>query len=590
MRAIEDQTTGGALKGDRLRVGLEAREVRLRKGLAQPRATNLDPPTTHQQHASVGVLSSHREESARAAIPGRLGPVAHASFDALIVLDGERRQLDANQAACRLFGLSREQLLGRRLDEFIADADRKPLAGRWQTLLRGGEGRPTCVLLREDDSRVTIEIVAVDELSPGSHVCLVRDASDDGGVSPLGGAGDGAPPDAQSLADRRNLAAVLDTSDDAITTSTLDGIFTSWNRGAEKLYGYTAQEAIGQSLDLISPPGQRATDHLNWERLLKDEPVRSLETVRETKDGRTVIVSVTRSLIVDAGGRVIGVASVGRDITETKRTQALLAAAHAEAVTASEMKSRFLANMSHEIRTPMNGVLGMTELLLDTELSDDQRELATQVARSGEDMMRIINDILDVSKIEAGRLELDACDFTIRDTIEQACSVGQLEASAKEVALELQIGEEVPLRAYGDDRRLRQVLRNLVTNAVKFTSDGAVTVRVNGHQPAAGGTRLRIEVSDTGIGIDPATLDHMFEPFTQADASTTRRYGGSGLGLAIARDLVALMGGTMGAMSSPGEGSTFWFEVELGDPIASDELANAPASPARTGADFDARR
>jgi len=295
-------------------------------------------------------------------------------------------------------------------------------------------------------------------------------------------------------------------------------------------------------------------------------------------------------LIVDAGGRVIGVASVGRDITETKRTQALLAAAHAEAVTASEMKSRFLANMSHEIRTPMNGVLGMTELLLDTELSDDQRELATQVARSGEDMMRIINDILDVSKIEAGRLELDACDFTIRDTIEQACSVGQLEASAKKVALELQIGEEVPLRAHGDDRRLRQVLRNLVTNAVKFTSDGAVTVRVNGQQPAAGGTRLRIEVSDTGIGIDPATLDHMFEPFTQADASTTRRYGGSGLGLAIARDLVALMGGTMGAMSSPGEGSTFWFEVELGDPIASDELANAPASPARTGADFDARR
>jgi two-component system sensor histidine kinase/response regulator len=356
---------------------------------------------------------------------------------------------------------------------------------------------------------------------------------------------------------------VLDTSEDAITTCSLDGLFVTWNRGAEGLYGYTAQEAIGQPLDLIVPSGERGTDHLNWERLLDDEPMRRLETVRLTKDGRTIVVSVTRTPIVDVTGRVVGVASVGRDITEQKQAQALLAAAHAEAVAASETKSRFLANMSHEIRTPMNGVLGMNELLLGTDLSAEQREYAEQVARSGEDMMRIIDDILDVSKIEAGQLELDVNEFDVHDTIERACVAPRLEARAKGLALEIEIADGVPQRALGDDRRLRQVLRNLAANAVKFTALGIVTVRATSVGQPSGAARLRVEVADTGIGIEPAALDRMFEPFTQADASTTRRFGGSGLGLAIARDLVRLMGGAIGADSKTGVGSTFWFEVHL---------------------------
>jgi len=377
----------------------------------------------------------------------------------------------------------------------------------------------------------------------------------------------------EGLGDRRrteivqqNLVSVLDASDDAITTCSLDGVFLTWNRGAEMLYGYTAEEAVGQPLDLIIPLGQRATDHLNWERLLNDEPVRSLETVRVTKDGRTVVVSVTRTLVIDPTLGVVGVASVGRDITHQTRAQSLLAEAHAQAVAASELKSQFLANMSHEIRTPMNGVIGLNELLLQTHLTDEQRLYAEGVASSGEQMMAIINDILDVSKIEARHLELDVGDFAVHETLEQTCVPARLQAEAKGLSLDLHIAAEVPQRARCDDRRLRQVITNLLANAVKFTSDGSIVVRVSTRPQPASDSSLRVEVIDTGIGIDPHILDKMFEPFTQADATTTRRYGGTGLGLTIARQLTELMGGTIGASSQPGHGSTFWFELQLDPP------------------------
>jgi PAS domain S-box-containing protein len=497
------------------------------------------------------------------AAPFRFAAVFGATSDAMVVLDEERRLVAANPAACRLFARSRKRLVGRRLDDLVAPQMLDRLNEQSRTP-RGAPGS-TYELAFDDGQRATIECTATEKVARGRHLWIIRKLD---AVSEFEGPEieQDATEARSSEVERQNLAAVLDTSEDAITTCSLDGVFVTWNRGAQELYGYTAEEAIGQSLDLIVPPGERATDHLNWERLLHDEAVRRLETVRLTKDGRTVVVSVTRTLIRDEGQRVVGVASIGRDITEQKQAQALLAAAHAEAVAASEMKSRFLANMSHEIRTPMNGVLGMNELLLDTKLDDEQREYAEQVARSGQDMMRIIDDILDVSKIEAGQLELDLCDFAVHETLALVCAGPGPEARAKGVAIEIGIGEEVPLHAHGDDRRLRQVLRNLVSNAVKFTSAGTVTVRATAAAQPTGATRLRVEVADTGIGVEPAVLHRMFEPFTQADSSTTRRYGGSGLGLAIARDLVSLMGGTMGADSTPGVGSTFWFEVDLDRP------------------------
>jgi signal transduction histidine kinase/FixJ family two-component response regulator len=264
-----------------------------------------------------------------------------------------------------------------------------------------------------------------------------------------------------------------------------------------------------------------------------------------------------------------------REIDRARQVELQIQAA--EATRSAEVKSAFLANMSHEIRTPMNGVLGMNELLLETEMSDEQREYAEQVARSGEHMMTIIDEILDISKIEAGQLELDVTDFDFHATIREACAIAGLLAESKGIKFDVQIAEDVPQYGCADRRRLRQILLNLVSNAVKFTADGHVAVHATSRTTRGSDPLIRVEVSDTGIGIDPDALDRLFEPFTQADASTTRSFGGTGLGLAIARELIEMMGGRIGAKpSATGRGSTFWFELALGTPADPEDRANQP--------------
>ncbi len=367
-------------------------------------------------------------------------------------------------------------------------------------------------------------------------------------------------------ASERHTRLILETAHDAFISFDEHGVITGWNPQAEKSFGWSRDEVLGRDLvGILIPLARRGRQHRNIAQFVEtgDAPWVGVlfERTMLHRDGHELPVELTITPIPNDDGYSFN--AFLRDITERKHAQEELALVRDRALEASKMKSMFVANVSHEIRTPMNGVIGMTELLLDTPLDDEQREYAETISASGESLLAIIDDILDLSKIEAGKLELEATAFDPRDALERACGMLAAHAHRKGLELVLDVEPDVPALVRGDPARLRQVIANLVSNAIKFTSAGEVVVHARSRRTDDGLRLVRIEVCDTGIGIAPATLEKLFEPFSQADASTTRKYGGTGLGLAISSQLVEMMGGTVGADSEPGAGSRFWLELAL---------------------------
>lgn len=383
---------------------------------------------------------------------------------------------------------------------------------------------------------------------------------------------------AARTAELEGLGAIVNSSSDAILSTTPEGIITSWNPGAERQYGHSAEEALGRDARFLLPPGSWDRDDEVFEQLRHSGEAMSFEIEHLRKDGTVIPVSLTISPIREAGN-VRGVAVIARDITLRRAAEQELKAAREAALESSRLKSEFLATMSHEIRTPMNGVVGLTALLLETPLNETQKQYAQGVKGAGEALLALINDILDFSKLEAGKVDLDVRPFDPRLLVEEVAGLLTEPAQVKDLELIAYCDPNVPARLLGDSGRIRQVLLNLASNAVKFTAAGEVSIRVGVETPgtAPGATAtVYFEVRDTGIGIDPAHHARLFESFSQADASTTRRYGGTGLGLAICRRLTEVMNGEIGVDSVPEEGSTFWFRIPL--PVAPPSTDPVPAA------------
>ena len=471
------------------------------------------------------------------------------------VTDATGRIVDVNDGFCALSGYSRAELVGRTHAVVRSGHHGEDFySGLWATIKAGRVWRGEICNRAKDGSLYWVSSTIIPSLDAEGSVERFTGAYHDITAR--------VREEEFARASELRTRLVVDSALDAVISMDDAGIITAWNAQAERTFGWTAREAIGCRLsDLIVPePFRRAHERglANFRRTREGAVLgQRIEITALRRNGEEFPVELAITALPAADGHFFS--AFVRDISERKRAEAELVKAKEAAQQANRAKSDFLATMSHEIRTPMNGVLGFADLLLDSPLDPHQREHAETIRQSGLSLLSLINDILDFSKIEAGRLEIEHVPFDARHAASEAVALMMVRARERGLSLVFDWPDTLPHGLVGDPTRFRQVLLNLVGNAIKFTETGTVGVRA----VAAAGDRLLVSVTDRGIGIPQDKIGALFRKFSQADSSTTRRFGGSGLGLAICKQLVGLMDGEIGVESTLGEGSRFWFTLPM---------------------------
>jgi len=481
--------------------------------------------------------------------------------DSVYVKDMASRKVIANLAEVRILGLQSEaEVLGK--DDFAVHP--KELAEKFladdQVVLQTGQpvvNREECVLSKQGQINwlLTTKIPLHDE--NGQIVGLIglgRDITERKRIE------EEIKTNEMRMSEAQGIAHLGSWESDAVTGE------LKWSDELWRIFGLDRREfglSFEEYLAMVHPDDRDLVKSIN-EKSWQSRKDFGYDYRIIHPDGTVRVLRANGRVICDEHGQMVKITGTDQDITEQKRIEDDLKQARDAALESTRLKSEFLANMSHEIRTPMNGVIGMTDLLLDTSLTAEQRDFTERINASAESLMTVINDILDFSKIEAGKLRFEKLAFDLAPVVEGPLELLAERAHAKGIEIASLIHSDVPLFLRGDAGRLRQVVTNLLGNAVKFTEAGEVVLCVTKEGETPTQATLRFAITDTGIGISAEAQRKLFQAFVQADGSTTRKYGGTGLGLAISRELVELMGGEIGVESKPGAGSTFWFTAKLG--------------------------